>query len=87
MSLSKTEPALFRLTDEELAELDRRVSEIRAQRLAEGYEGTATVKEMARWSAERERMPEDEAEAFARDIEEGRRWANQPPALSKEWGL
>jgi hypothetical protein len=85
MSLPQIEAGLFRLKAEELAELDRRVAEIREALRAQGRRGT--ISEMARWSEERQRLPEEEADAFAEDVEDGRRWVNPPPPFNDwdEW--
>lgn len=44
-----------------------------------------TGRELAKIWAKRERMPKEEAEAFARDIEEGRRLYNKPEVPRDPW--
>ena len=56
-----------------LTDGDRPVAEIRP------LESPKKGKTLAEVFASLPRLPPDEAEAFARDIEEGRRWLNQLP--------
>jgi hypothetical protein len=73
-TLSEIEAALPKLSTEELARLDDAVeATLRARRKA------FTGRDAARWWKEHERMPLDDADAFAADVEVARREANRPP--------
>jgi hypothetical protein len=85
MSLAEIEALLPDLSEYDLAHLQLRIAEIRARRGEIPLSiPSKTISAMAHWSETRERLPDDEAEAFARDIEEAHRLMNVPIEF-KEW--
>lgn len=85
MSLAEIEAELPTFSKEELGELIRKIEQVRAGKGSETSPRVFTGYDAARWWAQREHLPEAEAEAFADDIEKAYQLMNQPPQL-REWG-
>ena len=75
-TLAEIEAAVSTLPLPELRELEDYVVTSRQRR---ERAGAFTGRDAIRLWQEMEHLPPDEAEAFARDVEEGRRMMNQPP--------
>jgi len=80
-TLAEIEAALPELSREEMDALERRLHELRAER--EAGERTFTGNDAVRWWRQMSHLPPDEAEAFARDVEAGRREMNRPPGAPR----
>jgi hypothetical protein len=81
MSLQELEAEISRLPREELDTLALRIEEIRQQYPAPTV---CTGADAIKFWSEMEHLTPEEADAFAADVEEGRRLMNQPPQV-REW--
>ena len=77
-TLAEIVAALPSLKSEEAEALERRLHALNEARRNDGKVFTGS--DAVRWWREREHLPPEEAEAFARDVEKAHREMNRPPA-------